>query len=136
MQAVVRRPYQATDIKVATRLLTDLAKGLNDEYPSAAGSVREGLEESSAAEASQLVQPPDAEYVSRTSRYATATAPAHSRANTARAPSALSPLVLTYARRGAAWVDEGLGRLEPGVSGHSEKISASQSSSAALGRPA
>lgn len=45
VQAVVRRAYQATDIKVATRLLTDLAKRLDDEYPSAAGSVREGLEE-------------------------------------------------------------------------------------------
>ena len=45
VQAVVRRAYQATDLKVATRLLTDLAKRLADEYPSAAGSVREGLEE-------------------------------------------------------------------------------------------
>jgi putative transposase len=45
VQAVVRRAYQATDLTVATRLLTDLAKRLDDEYPSAAGSVREGLEE-------------------------------------------------------------------------------------------
>jgi transposase-like protein len=45
VQAVVRRAYQATDLKGATRLLTDLAKRLDDEYPSAAGSVREGLEE-------------------------------------------------------------------------------------------
>ena len=45
VQAVVRRAYQATDLKTATRLLTDLAKRLDDEYPSAAGSVREGLEE-------------------------------------------------------------------------------------------
>ena len=45
VQAVVRRAYQATEIKAATRLLTDLAKRLDDEYPSAAGSVREGLEE-------------------------------------------------------------------------------------------
>ena len=45
VQAVVRRAYQATDSKVATRLLTDLAKRLDHEYPSAAGSVREGLEE-------------------------------------------------------------------------------------------
>lgn len=45
VQAVVRRAYQATDLKVATRLLTDLATRLDDEYPSAAGSVREGLEE-------------------------------------------------------------------------------------------
>ena len=34
-----------TDVKTATRLLTDLAKRLEDEYPSAAGSVREGLDE-------------------------------------------------------------------------------------------
>jgi transposase-like protein len=45
VQAVVRRAYQATDITVATRLLTDLAKRLDDEHPSAAGSVREGLDE-------------------------------------------------------------------------------------------
>ena len=45
IQAVVRRAYQATDSKVATRLLTDLAKRIDHEYPSAAGSVREGLEE-------------------------------------------------------------------------------------------
>jgi len=45
VQAVVRRASQATDLKVATRLLTDLAKRLDDAYPSAAGSVREGLEE-------------------------------------------------------------------------------------------
>ena len=44
-QTIVRRAYQATDVKAATRLLTDLAKRLEDEYPSAAGSVREGLEE-------------------------------------------------------------------------------------------
>ena len=45
VQAIVRRAYQATEVKTATRLLTDLAKRLEDEYPSAAGSVREGLEE-------------------------------------------------------------------------------------------
>ncbi len=45
VQTVVRRAYQAIDLKAATRLLTDLAKRLDDEYPSAAGSVREGLEE-------------------------------------------------------------------------------------------
>lgn len=44
-QAIVRRAYHATDVKTATRLLTDLAKRLDDEYPSAAGSVREGLDE-------------------------------------------------------------------------------------------
>jgi len=40
VQAVVRRAYQASDVKTATRLLTDLARRLEDEYPSAAGSVR------------------------------------------------------------------------------------------------
>jgi putative transposase len=45
VQAIVRRAYHATDVKTATRLLTDLAKRLDDEFPSAAGSVREGLEE-------------------------------------------------------------------------------------------
>lgn len=45
VQAIVRRAYQATDVKTATRLLSDLAKRLDDEYPSAAGSVREGLDE-------------------------------------------------------------------------------------------
>ena len=45
VQAIVRRAYQATDVKTAMRLLTDLAKRLENEYPSAAGSVREGLEE-------------------------------------------------------------------------------------------
>ena len=44
VRAIVRRAYQATDVKTATRLLT-LAKRLEDEYPSAAGSVREGLDE-------------------------------------------------------------------------------------------
>ena len=45
VQAIVRRAYQATDVKTGTRLLTGLAKRLEDEYPRAAGSVREGLEE-------------------------------------------------------------------------------------------
>ncbi len=45
VQAIVRRAYLATDVKTATRLLTDLAKRLEDDYPSAAGSVREGLDE-------------------------------------------------------------------------------------------
>lgn len=44
-QAVVRRAYQAADIKTATRLLTALATRLEREHPSAAASVREGLEE-------------------------------------------------------------------------------------------
>ena len=41
----MRRAYLATEVKTATRLLTDLAKRLENEYPSAAGSVREGLDE-------------------------------------------------------------------------------------------
>ena len=45
VQAIVRRAYQATDVKTATRLLTDVAKRLDEEYPSAASSVREGLDE-------------------------------------------------------------------------------------------
>ena len=43
VQAIVRRAYRATDVKMATRLLTNLAQRLDEEYPSAAGSVREGL---------------------------------------------------------------------------------------------
>ena len=45
VQAIVRRAYQATDVKTAMRLLTDLAKRLDEEDPSVAGSVREGLDE-------------------------------------------------------------------------------------------
>ena len=45
VQAIVRRAYLATDVKTAMRLLTNLAKRLDDHYPSAAGSVREGLDE-------------------------------------------------------------------------------------------
>jgi transposase-like protein len=45
VQAIVRRAYQSTDVKTATRLLTDLARRLESEYPSAAASVREGLDE-------------------------------------------------------------------------------------------
>ena len=45
VQAIVRRASLATDVKTAMRLLTNLAKRLDDHYPSAAGSVREGLDE-------------------------------------------------------------------------------------------
>jgi transposase-like protein len=45
VRAMVRRAYQATEVKTATRLLTDLARRLEAEYPSAAASVREGLDE-------------------------------------------------------------------------------------------
>lgn len=44
-QAILRRAYHASDVKKAQRLLLDLARRLEDEYPSAAESVREGLEE-------------------------------------------------------------------------------------------
>jgi putative transposase len=44
-QALLRRAYQAADAKLAQRLLLDLARRLEAEYPSAAESVREGLDE-------------------------------------------------------------------------------------------
>jgi putative transposase len=44
-QAILRRAYQSADVKTAQRLLVDLAKRLETEYPSAAESVREGLDE-------------------------------------------------------------------------------------------
>jgi transposase-like protein len=43
--ALLRRAYQAADVKAGQRLLLDLARRLETEYPSAAESVREGLEE-------------------------------------------------------------------------------------------
>lgn len=44
-QAILRRAYQATEMKTAQRLLLDLARRLETEYPSAAESVHEGLDE-------------------------------------------------------------------------------------------
>jgi transposase-like protein len=44
-QAILRRAYQSGDVKTAQRLLLDLARRLEMEYPSAAESVREGLDE-------------------------------------------------------------------------------------------
>jgi putative transposase len=44
-QAILRRAYQSADAKTAQRLLLDLAKRLETDHPSAAESVREGLEE-------------------------------------------------------------------------------------------
>src|SRR2546422_971032 len=44
-QAILRRAYQSADVKTASRLLTDLARRLDHEYPSAAESVREGVDE-------------------------------------------------------------------------------------------
>ena len=43
--ALLRRAYQTADPKLAQRLLLDLARRLEAEYPSAAESVREGLDE-------------------------------------------------------------------------------------------
>jgi putative transposase len=44
-QAILRRAYQSADVKTAQRLLLDLARRLEIEHPSAAESVREGLDE-------------------------------------------------------------------------------------------
>ena len=44
-QAILRRAYQSADVKTAQRLLLDLARRLETEHPSAAESVREGLDE-------------------------------------------------------------------------------------------
>lgn len=44
-QAILQRAYQATELKTAERLLLDLARRLETEYPSAAKSVREALDE-------------------------------------------------------------------------------------------
>ena len=44
VQAILRRAYRS-DGPTARRLLQDLARRLDSEYPSAAESVREGLEE-------------------------------------------------------------------------------------------
>jgi hypothetical protein len=44
-QAILRRAYQSADVTTAHRLLLDLARRLETEHPSAAESVREGLDE-------------------------------------------------------------------------------------------
>ena len=44
VQAIMRRAYRS-DVPTARRLLQDLARRLDDEHPSAAESVREGLDE-------------------------------------------------------------------------------------------
>ena len=43
--AILRRAYTHTNVKTAKRLLQDLARRLDTAYPSAAASVREGLDE-------------------------------------------------------------------------------------------
>ena len=45
VRAIVARAYKHVDVATARRLLQDLARRLEDGYPSAAASVREGLEE-------------------------------------------------------------------------------------------
>jgi putative transposase len=45
VRAIVARAYKQTEIAPARRLLQDLARRLEDRYPSAAASVREGLDE-------------------------------------------------------------------------------------------
>ncbi len=45
VRAIVVRAYRQTEVAPARRLLQDLARRLEDGYPSAAASVREGLEE-------------------------------------------------------------------------------------------
>ena len=45
VHAILRRAYTSDDPAKAQRLLTDLARRLEDEFPSAAESVREGLDE-------------------------------------------------------------------------------------------
>jgi transposase-like protein len=45
VRAIIARAYTHTEVATARRLLQDLARRLDDRYPSAAASVREGLEE-------------------------------------------------------------------------------------------
>ena len=45
VKAILTRAYTNTNIKAAKRLLQDLARRLDPDYPSAAASVREGLDE-------------------------------------------------------------------------------------------
>ena len=45
VRAILNRAYRRSDVGTARRLLQDLARRLDDQYPSAAESVREGLDE-------------------------------------------------------------------------------------------
>ena len=45
VQAILTRAYTNRHVKTATRLLQDLARRLDTDYPSAAASVREGLDD-------------------------------------------------------------------------------------------
>ena len=54
VKAILTRAYTRPDVKAARRLLHDLARRLDADYPSAAASVREGLDESAAASRSAV----------------------------------------------------------------------------------
>ena len=45
VKTILTRAYTNSNVKTATRLLQDLARRLDTDYPSAAASVREGLDE-------------------------------------------------------------------------------------------
>jgi putative transposase len=45
VRAILNRAYARSEVATARRLLQDLARRLDDQYPSAAASVREGLDE-------------------------------------------------------------------------------------------
>ena len=45
VKAILTRAYTNTNVTTAKRLLQDLARRLDRDYPSAAASVREGLDE-------------------------------------------------------------------------------------------
>jgi putative transposase len=45
VKAIVQRAYRSTELGTATKLLQDLARRLDTDHPSAAASVREGLDE-------------------------------------------------------------------------------------------
>lgn len=45
VKAILHRAYGSDDVTKATRLLQDLARRLESDYPSAVASVREGLDE-------------------------------------------------------------------------------------------
>ena len=45
VKATLTRAYTHTDVKAARRLLQDLARRVDVDYPSAAASIREGLDE-------------------------------------------------------------------------------------------
>jgi putative transposase len=53
-KAILQRAYRSTDVAPARRLLLDLARRLETEHPSAAESVREGLDETLTVLALQL----------------------------------------------------------------------------------